>query len=124
MKSALVLLAAVVVLAGCELAPKISIHKAVETGNIDAVKKHLAAGTDVNVNADAESLVTPLHVASVFGKSEISELLINSGADVNALMKDGRTPLDLASELKKTETAALLQKHGAKTGEELKAEGE
>ena len=58
MKSALVLLAAVVVLAGCELAPKISIHKAVETGNIDAVKKHLAAGTDVN--ADAESLVTPL----------------------------------------------------------------
>ena len=122
MKSALVLLAAVVVLAGCELAPKISIHKAVETGNIDAVKKHLAAGTDVN--ADAESLVTPLHVASVFGKSEISELLINSGADVNALMKDGRTPLDLASELKKTETAALLQKHGAKTGEELKAEWE
>ena len=124
MKSALVLLAAVVVLAGCELAPKISIHKAVETGNIDAVKKHLAAGTDVNVNADAESLVTPLHVASVFGKEEISELLINSGADVNALMKDGRTPLDLAIELKKTKTAALLQKHGAKKGEELKAEGE
>ena len=86
MKSALVLLAAVVVLAGCELAPKISIHKAVETGNIDAVKKHLAAGTDVN--ADAGSLVTPLHVASVFGKEEISELLINNGADVNALMED------------------------------------
>ena len=122
MKSALVLMAAVVVLAGCELAPKISIHKAVETGNIDAVKKHLAAGTDVN--ADAGSLVTPLHVASVFGKEEISELLIDNGADVNAVMEDGRTPLDLASELKKTKTADILRKHGAKTGADLKAEGE
>ena len=122
MKSALVLLAEVVVLAGCELAPKISIHKAVETGNIDALKKHLAAGTDVN--ADAGSLVTPLHVVSVFGKDEISELLINNGADVNAVMEDGRTPLDLASKLKKTKIVELLRKHGGKTGADLKAEGE
>ena len=108
MKSALVLLAAVVLLPGYELAPKISIYKSEETGKIDPVKKHLPTGTDVN--ADAGSLVTPLHVASVFGKEEISELLINNGADVNAVMEDGRTPLDLASELKKTKTADLLLK--------------
>ena len=40
--------------------PAISIHDAAKTGNIEAVKQHLAAGTDVN--ADAGSLVTALHV--------------------------------------------------------------
>ena len=30
-------------------APDISIHKAAEEGNIEAVKQHLAAGTDVEV---------------------------------------------------------------------------
>ena len=29
-------------------APDISIHEAAEEGNIEAVKQHLAAGTDVN----------------------------------------------------------------------------
>ena len=86
---------AALVLVGCgESAPDISIHQAAQTGNIEAVKQHLAAGTDVN--ADAGSLVTPLHVASVFGNKGISELLIANGADVNAVMEDGRTPLDLS----------------------------
>ena len=122
MKHLLLTTIAAVLLVGCgESAPDISIHKAAETGNIEAVKQHLAAGTDVN--ADAGSLVTPLHVASVFGNKGISELLIANGADVNAVMEDGRTPLDLAIEPKKTKTADLLRKHGGKTGEELKAEG-
>jgi ankyrin repeat protein len=122
MKHLLLTTIAAVLLVGCgESAPDISIHKAAETGNIEAVKQHLAAGTDVN--ADAGSLVTPLHVASVFGNKGISELLIANGADVNAMMEDGRTPLDLAIELKKTQTADLLRKHGGKTGKELKAEG-
>ena len=34
------------------------------------------------------------------------------------------TPLDWAIQDKHTEIADLLRKHGAKTGEELKAEGE
>ena len=33
-------------------APDISIHDAAGTGNIEAVKQHLAAGTDVNVNTN------------------------------------------------------------------------
>ena len=31
-------------------APDISIHGAAEKGNIEAVKQHIAAGTDVNAN--------------------------------------------------------------------------
>ena len=33
-------------------APDISIHEAANEGNIEAVKQHLAAGTDVNVNTN------------------------------------------------------------------------
>ena len=98
-------------------APDISIHDAIDEGNIEAVKQHLAAGADVN--AKARDATTPLHLAALKGQKEIAELLIAKGADVNAVGDLGRTPLDLAY----AETADLLRKHGGKTGEELKAEG-
>ena len=54
--------------------PDITIHKAVKTGNITAVKQHLAAGTDVNTNdEDGE---TPLYRAAYHGYKEIAKLLI------------------------------------------------
>ncbi len=100
-------------------APDISIHEAALVGAIEAVKQHLAAGTDVNAKDDIG--LTPLHMAARSHK-EIVELLIANGADVN--VKDnnqfvGETPLDWAD----GELAELLRKHGGKTGEELKAEG-
>ena len=49
-------------------------------GNIEAVKQHLAAGTDVNAKADDEW--TPLHEAAWHGHKEVIELLIAEGADV------------------------------------------
>jgi len=102
-------------------APDISIHEAAEEGNIEAVKQHLAAGTDVN--AKDKYGRTPLDEAAGGGHKEVVELLIAKGADVNAKIEDGKTPLDLAIHLKRTETADLLRKHGGKTGEELKAAG-
>ena len=39
-----------VLLVGC--GPSVDIHEAARTGNIEAVKQHLAAGTDVNATAD------------------------------------------------------------------------
>ena len=98
--------------------PDISIHDAATGGNIEAVKQHIAAGTDVN--AKEEWGWTPLHFTTT---KEIAERLIAKDADVNAKMEDGDTPLDWAIEINRTETAALLRKHGGKTGEELKAEG-
>ena len=130
----------------------ISIHDAVRTGNIEAVKQHIAAGTDVN--AKDQNGKTPLHYAAWKGHKEIAELLIANGADVNAKDDKGGTPLHVAAWEGHTEVAELfiakgadmnakmedgdtpldlakghpeiadlLRKHGGKTGAELKAEG-
>ena len=116
MKQLLTTIAAVV-LVGCGG----SIHDAAVEGNIEAVKQHLAAGTDVNAKVKDGS--TPLHLAAVKGHKEIVELLIAKGADVNSRMMNGWTPLDNAIKHNHPETADLLRKHGGKTAEELKAEG-
>ena len=99
-------------------APDISIHDAAREGNIEAVKQHLATGTDVNTKDNRGK--TSLHRAAEKGHKEIAELLIAAGADLNAKDDDGTTPLDMADD---KEIADLLRKHGGKTGEELKAEG-
>ena len=67
MKQQLLTTIAAVVLVGCGTtqlpesptvkAPDISIHKAADDGNIEAIKQHIAAGTDVNSNDEW----TPLH---------------------------------------------------------------
>ena len=69
------------------------------TGNIEAVKQHLAAGVDVNAKTKTYGR-TPLHIATRLGHKEIVELLIHAGADVNAKFvsgaAQGKTPLDMA----------------------------
>ena len=110
-------------------ASDISIHAAAGTRNLESLKQHLAAGTDVNAKDDA--VKTPLHRAALLRHKETIELLIAAGADVNAKLDDGITPLDRAEKLEdfqkspetkaaKKETADFLRKHGGKTGAELK----
>ena len=105
-------------------APDILIHDAALEGNIEVVKQHIAAGTDVNAKTDVGT--TPLFYAAAVGHKEIAELLIAKGADVNAKSSNDAllvTPLDAAIKSNQTAFADLLRKHGGKTGEELKAEG-
>ena len=118
---------AAVLVVGCgPKAPDISIHDAAEKGNIEAVKQHIAAGTEVNAKDDALEW-TPLFMAAAWGHKEVVELFIAKGADVNATDDGGKTPLDEATHPDNpnasAEIANLLRKHGGKTGEELKAEG-
>ena len=151
MKQLLITIAALVVV-GCG-DPDGALIQAARDGDIEVVKQHLAAGTDVNTKDDHE--YTPLHWAAMEGRKEVAELLISQGANVNAKNKVGSTPLHIAAYMKfdlaelliakgatinvtddvsrtplndaiegdKKEAVELLRKHGGKTGEELKAEG-
>ena len=114
MKNILITTIAAVLVVGC--GPSMDIWEAVSKGDIEAVKQHIAAGTDVN--AQGQYMGTPLHYAADEGHKEIAELLIAEGADVNAKTNGGLTPLVLAEEEKQTETADLLRKHGGKAGSE------
>ena len=80
---------------------------AVAKGDIEAVKKHLAAGADVN-GADV-TFGNPLHIAiesRYTNRREIVvELLLANGADVTAKNSRGWTP---AESLKRTEGAMRL----------------
>ena len=91
--------------------------EAAATGNVEAIKKAIADGADVNVKAVGGG--TLLFIAAHEGHREIVELLIAEGADVNETNGSGETSLNWANE----KIAELLRQHGGKTGEELKAEG-
>ena len=73
---------AAVLLVGC--GPSITIHKAAYEGNIEAVKQHLAAGTDVNAK-DSEGK-TPLDHA-LNKPSEIVDFLIKQGGKTGEELK-------------------------------------
>lgn len=125
MKHILFTTIATVILVGCSpKAPDISIHDAAEKGNIEAIKQHIAAGTEVNVKDDALEW-TPLFIAAAWGHKEVIELLIANGADVNATDDGGKTPLDEATHPDNpnasAEIADLLRKNDGKAGEQLKS---
>ncbi len=144
MKHILITTIVAVVLVGCgSSVPDQTIHEAAHSGDIEAVKQHLAAGTDVNVLGDEDYEAPPLYWAAHGGHKEIVELLIANGANLNLRsgmvvktedgsvgeqaaqrMMNNRTPLDMALDgLLKQEIADLLRKHSGKTGDELKAAG-
>ena len=119
MKHLLITTIAAVLLVGC--APSVDIWEAARTGNIEAVKQHLAAGVDVNAK-DVDG-INPLHYATWTDHKETVELLLANGADVNGKSDFGKTPLDWATTFIHTKTANLLRKHGGKTKKELEAAG-
>mgnify|MGYP002815499644 CR=1 FL=1 len=101
---------AAVVLMGCgPTVPDISITTASWHGNIEVVKQHLAAGTDLNAK-DMHGNAS-LHHAAERGHKEIVELLIANGADVNVKEKD--TPIHKAAMNGHKDIAELLIANGA-----------
>ena len=117
MKSRLVLIVAAVVFVGCGNSEQDlpALILAAKEGNIEAVKQHLAAGTDVNVKDHFAR--TPLSAAAYFGHKEVVRLLISKGADVNTTVTSGdfkgETPLHNAAWQGHKEVAELLIAKGA-----------
>ena len=88
-------------------APTVDIWTAAAQGNIEAIKQHVSAGTDLNAKEPAGGS-TPLIVAALFDHTEAARLLIENGAKVNAKNNEGSTALLTAAFLCRTETVKLL----------------
>lgn len=54
---------------------------------------------------------TPLHLAAMFGKVEVIQLLLESGADSDIKDKSGKTPEDVAKQFKNYQIADLLHRY-------------
>jgi len=87
--------------------PSIDIHAAVLTGNLEIVKKHIEAGTDIN-QKEAMSGSTPLMSAATFNKTEIAKALIDADADLTVKNNDGGTALHTAAFFGRIEIVQLL----------------
>ncbi|AGC76084.1 ankyrin repeat protein [Nonlabens dokdonensis] len=87
--------------------PSIDIHGAVLIGNLEAVKQHIEAGTDIN-QKEAMSGSTPLMTAATFNKPEIAKVLIDANADLSIKNNDGGTALHTAAFFGRIEIVQLL----------------
>ncbi len=95
--------------------PDSSLFEAAVTGNLEAVKQHIAAGTDLNQRDPnpVGSKGSALHAAAAFGYTEVAVALIEGGADVNQKDKEGQTPLHMAALFSYPKIAQALLNNGA-----------
>lgn len=94
-----------------QAAPTVGLHMAALTGNVQAVRQHIAAGSDLNAKDAFGS--TPLIVAVTFGRTEVAKALIEGGADLDLTNNDGGTALHAAAFLGRTEIVRALLDAGA-----------
>ena len=114
-----------VMLMGCfqfENSDEASLHRAAERGELELVKKLIAAGVDKNVTV-GRWRDTPLHRAAIYHHRDVVVFLINSEVEVNIMDVYGNTVLDDAIGWDDKVIIELLRSRGAKTSEELKAAG-
>lgn len=88
-------------------APKIDIHTAVLTGNLEAVQQHIKAGSNINV-VEPMSGSSPLITAATFNKPEIAKALIAAKANLSIKNNDGSTALHCAAFFGRIEIVQLL----------------
>ena len=93
--------------------PDMDIIKAASEGNLDALKQHIAAGTDLNQRTSDGQKTTPLIAATGVGQAEAVKVLIEAKADLNLQNKDGSTALHTAAFLCHPEIVEALLKAGA-----------
>ena len=91
--------------------PRVSLHMAALQGNLDGIRQHINAGSDLN-KKDAYGS-SPLIVAATFGKTEVARALIEAGADMKITNNEGATPLHIAAFFCRTEIVQALLDNGA-----------
>ena len=96
-------------------APNVDLHTAVVLNNLDAIRQHIEAGSDLNI-LEPSRASTPLITAAATGKAEAAKMLIDAGAALDYQNKDGSTALHTAALFCHVEIVeALLEKGADKT---------
>ena len=105
---------------GSALAELPEMWTAVSKGDLEAIKKQLAAGTDVNGTMFSPGVpgsgATPLHMAVASGQLGAAKLLLEKGANIEARSADDHngTPLHWAAFVGQLECVKFLIEKGAK----------
>lgn len=92
--------------------PRITLHQAVVMNNLDVIKKHILAGSDLN-SIEQQGGSTALITAAAFGNYDAAKLLIDAGADLNLKNNDGSTALHTSAFFCREEIVQLLLDNGA-----------
>ncbi len=92
--------------------PKVDLHSAVVLGDLEAIRQHIKAGSDLNV-LEPSRASTPLITAAALGKTEAAKILIDAGADLNYQNNDGSTALHTAAFFCRIEIVEALLAKGA-----------
>ena len=92
-------------------APRVSLHAAALQGNIDVIRQHIKAGSDLNEKDMYGS--TPMIIAVTFDKTEVARALIEAEADMTITNNEGANPLHLAAFFCRTEIVEALLENGA-----------
>ncbi len=93
--------------------PIVDVFKAAGEGNLDALKQHIAAGTDLNQRTPDDQKSTLLITTAAFGQADAAKMLIEAKADLNLQNKNGDTALSVAAFLCHPEIVEALLKAGA-----------
>ncbi|MEQ8417783.1 MAG: ankyrin repeat domain-containing protein [Imperialibacter sp.] len=93
-------------------APDMDIHTAVLSDDLEVLKQHIAAGSNLN-EKDPFGGSSPLISAAVFGKPEAAKILIDAGADINFQNNEGSTALISAAFFCRPEIVQMLLDKGA-----------
>lgn len=87
--------------------PKMDLHAAIIAGNMEVVRQHIEAGTNID-RKDELGGSTPLMSAIIFGKTDIARALIDAGANLSLKNNDGATALHVAAFFCRIEMVQLL----------------
>ena len=90
-----------------EGAPDVDLHTAILSDNLDAVKQHIAVGSNLN-EKDPFGGSSPLITAALFDKRDAVKLLLDAGADINFQNNDGSTALISAAFFGRPEVVEML----------------
>ena len=88
-------------------APKVDLHSAVVASDLETIRQHINAGSDLNV-LEPYHASTPLITAAAVGNVVAAKILIGGGADLNYQNADGSTALHTATVFNRTDVAKVL----------------